>query len=90
MGIVAAIFVVGHLLEGYIFTPRFMGKSLGLHPIWIIFGMLAGGTLLGFTGVLLAIPVTAIIGVLVRSLIRVYLASPLYSSAFIQREKALP
>lgn len=81
VGIIIAIFVVGQMLEGYILTPKLIGTSVGLHPMWIIFGMLAGGALMGFTGVLIAVPVTAIIGVLVRFAVSNYLKSPLYSSA---------
>lgn len=64
--IVAGIFVVGQVLEGNFLTPKLVGDKVGLHPVWVIFGLLAGGTLLGFVGVLLAVPITAAIGVLVR------------------------
>jgi len=76
---VAAIFVFGQTLESYILTPRLVGDRVGLHPVWIIFALLAGGALFGFTGVLLAVPVTAVIGVLVRFSIGRYLESPLYT-----------
>ncbi len=82
---IAIIFVIGQMLEGYILTPRLIGNSVGLHPMWIIFGMLAGGTLMGFLGVMIAIPLTAVIGVLVRFSVRKYLNSPLYASGMIQR-----
>lgn len=85
IGIIFGIFVVGQMLEGYILTPRLIGTSVGLHPMWIIFGMLAGGALMGFVGVLLAVPLTAVIGVLVRLAVRTYLNSPLYSSSTLAR-----
>ena len=76
--IVAAIFVVGQTAESYILTPRLVGGRVGLHPIWIIFSLLAGGALFGLTGVLLAVPVTAVIGVLIRFGVSQYLDSPFY------------
>jgi len=76
---VGVIFVFGQTLESYVLTPRLVGDRVGLHPVWIIFALLAGGALFGFTGVLLAVPVTAVIGVLVRFSISRYLESPLYT-----------
>ncbi len=64
--LVAAVFVVGQFLEGNFVTPKLVGDKIGLHPVWIIFALLAGGTVFGFTGVLLAIPAAAVIGVLSR------------------------
>ena len=77
--IVIAIFLTGQTAESYILTPRMVGGRVGLHPVWIIFALLAGGGLFGFTGVLLAVPVTAVIGVLVRFATGRYLESSLYS-----------
>jgi predicted PurR-regulated permease PerM len=76
--ITLCIFTAGQLLEGYILTPKLVGDKIGLHPLWLIFGMLAGGALFGFVGILLAIPVTAIIGVLIRFAIGRYRESELY------------
>lgn len=76
--IVAGIFVTGQILEGNFLTPKLVGDRVGLHPVWIIFALLAGGALFGFVGLLLAVPVAAAIGVLVRFAISRYLASPLY------------
>lgn len=76
--IVAGIFVTGQVLEGNFLTPKLVGDRVGLHPVWIIFALLAGGALFGFVGLLLAVPVAAAIGVLVRFAISRYLASPLY------------
>ena len=78
VGIVAAIFVVGQALEGNFLTPKLVGDKVGLHPVWIMFALLAGGALLGFVGVLLAVPIAAVIGVLLRFGYGQYLASPLY------------
>ncbi len=76
--IVLGIFLVVHLLEGNVITPKFVGESVGLHPVWIIFALMAGGSLMGFTGMLLAVPVAAVIGVLVRFSLGRYLESPYY------------
>ncbi len=76
--LVAAVFIVGQTLESYVITPRLVGERVGLSPIWIIFAMLAGGALFGFTGVLLALPVAAVTGVVVRFGIEQYLESDLY------------
>jgi len=83
---VAAIFIVGQTAESYILTPKLVGGRVGLHPIWIIFALLAGGALFGFTGVLLAVPVTAVIGVLIRFAIERYLQSPLYDGGKGRRD----
>jgi len=79
IGVVALVFIIGQTAESYILTPRLVGGRIGLHPVWIIFALLAGGTLLGFTGVLLAVPTAAIIGVLLRFGLQRYRNSPLYS-----------
>ena len=60
-------------------APRLLGQQVGLHPLWVMFGVLAGGRLFGFVGVLLAVPVCAVIGVLVRSAMEAYRQSPLYA-----------
>jgi predicted PurR-regulated permease PerM len=75
------IFAVGQVLESYVLTPRFVGKSVGLNPLWIIFGMMAGGALLGFVGVLIAVPATAVLGVLLRFGLNQYQRSSLYHGA---------
>ncbi|SPH18511.1 AI-2 transport protein TqsA [Defluviimonas aquaemixtae] len=78
IGIVAAIFAVGQFLEGNIITPRLVGKSVGLHPVWLLFALSAFGTLFGFVGMLVAVPVAAAIGVLARFGVSQYLDSRLY------------
>ena len=78
IALVAVIFVVGQVIEGNFLTPKLVGDRVGLHPVWIIFALLAGGALFGFLGLLLAVPVAALIGVLVRFSIAQYRASKLY------------
>jgi predicted PurR-regulated permease PerM len=70
---IAAIFLLGQLLEGVFLTPNLVGNKVQLHPAWIMFGLLAGGAIFGLSGVLVAVPVTAVIGVLARAFIREYL-----------------
>ena len=69
---------VGQLLEGNVLAPRLVGASVGLHPVWLMFALFAFGKLFGFTGLLLAVPAAAALGVLIRFFLRQYLASPLY------------
>ena len=80
IAVVAAIFFVGQALEGNVLTPRLVGRSVGLHPVWVIFAILAGGTLFGFVGVLLAVPVAAVVGVGTRFALTRYLDSPYYDA----------
>lgn len=77
-GALGVIFLAGNILEGYILTPRLVGKRVGLHPLWILFAVLAGGCLAGFLGVLVAVPVAAVIGVILRWLNKLYQASSFY------------
>ncbi|MCC7546249.1 MAG: AI-2E family transporter [Burkholderiales bacterium] len=75
-----AVFVVGQVIEGYALTPWLVGDRVGLHPLWVLFAVLAGGALLGFLGVLLAVPAAAVVAVLARHVRRRYLDSALYLS----------
>ncbi len=68
----------GQFLEGNVLSPKLVGASVGLHPVWLMFALLAFGSLFGFTGLIVAVPVAAAIGVLLRFAIRRYRASPLY------------
>jgi len=79
--IVAVIFAVGQFIEGNILSPRLVGSSVGLHPVWLMFALLVAGSLFGFLGLLVAVPVAAAIGVLVRFALGRYLSSPLYTGA---------
>lgn len=77
-GWVMLVFGVGQFIESYFLTPRMVGDRVGLHPIWVIFALMAGGALFGFVGVLLAVPAAAVIGVGVRFALSRYLDSPFY------------
>lgn len=79
IGLVIGIFVFGQFIEGYILSPKLVGDSVGLHPVWLMFALLAFGYLLGFLGLLLAVPLAAAVGVLMRFAIDQYLDSPLYT-----------
>lgn len=72
------VFLIGQLLESYLLTPWLVGDRVGLHPVWVIFAILAFGHLLGLVGVLLAVPLAAVTLVLLRHFVRRYQASGLY------------
>jgi predicted PurR-regulated permease PerM len=72
------IFATGQLIEGNYLTPKLVGESVGLHPIWVIFVLMAGGALLGLLGMIIAVPVAAIIAVLLRHAISQYKQSTYY------------
>src|SRR5690606_39330294 len=76
---VAAVFTVDQLLESMLLTPLLVGDRIVLHPVAVIFAVLAGGQLFGFTGVLLALPVAAVIMVLLRHVHDLYKLSDLYA-----------
>ncbi|KGM30447.1 AI-2E family transporter [Inquilinus limosus] len=76
--LVLGIFLLGQFLEGNFVTPKLVGESVGLHPVWVIFALLAAGSLFGFTGVMLAVPMAAVIGVLTRFALHRYRQSALY------------
>ncbi|ARQ73793.1 AI-2E family transporter [Pseudomonas fragi] len=80
LGIVA-VFMVGQALEGTVLTPLLVGDKIGMHPVAVIFAILAGGELFGFTGVLLALPVAAVIMVLVRHVQDLYKDSQVYKGS---------
>jgi predicted PurR-regulated permease PerM len=69
---------VGQFLEGNVLSPKLVGESIGLHPVWLMFALLAFGQLFGFLGLIIAVPAAAAMGVVARHLIAVYLTSPLY------------
>lgn len=78
IAIIGGIFVVGQVMEGYVLTPRLLGDRIGLHPVWVMFALLAGGALFGFVGIMIAVPAAAAIGVMVRFALDHYLGSSLY------------
>ena len=75
------IFLVGQIMESYFLTPYLVGKRVGLHPVWIIFALLAGGMLAGPLGVLLAVPMAAVLGVLIRHLLKWYRTTDFFKGA---------
>lgn len=78
VGMICLIFLVGQFLEGNILYPKLVGSSIGVHPVWLMFSLFAVAILFGTIGVLLAVPIVAIIGVLVRFAIRKYREGSLY------------
>jgi predicted PurR-regulated permease PerM len=77
--LVCGVFAVGQLLEGYVLVPKLVGDKIGLHPVAVMFAVLAGGYLFGFLGVLLALPAASVFMVLLRYLIERYRLSELYN-----------
>lgn len=85
---VLAVFGIGQVLEGYVLTPRLVGESVGLNAVWVMFALMAGASLLGFVGLLLAVPVAAIIGVLIRFAVSRYKNSLLYDDQSVTSASA--
>lgn len=79
IAVVLGVYLVGQFVEGNVLSPKLVGDSVGLHPLWIMFALFAFGYLFGFAGLLIAIPLAAAIGVLARFGLRQYLASPIYT-----------
>ncbi len=90
IALVLAVFAVGQGLEGWILTPNWVGRSVGLHPVWLLFSLFAFGSLFGFVGMLVAVPAAASIGVLARYALEQYLASPLHDDGFDADEPGRP
>ncbi len=78
IAIIAGIYLFGQFIEGNVLSPKLVGERVNLHPVWIIFALFAGGALYGFMGVLIAVPVAAALGVLIRFAIARYKNSFLY------------
>jgi predicted PurR-regulated permease PerM len=78
--IIAGIFAVGQILEGFVLTPKLVGSKVGLHPVWVIFAIMAGGELGGFVGMLIALPVMTVINVILPEVVKYW---------FKQRENTL-
>jgi predicted PurR-regulated permease PerM len=75
---VAGVFLFGQLVEGNYLTPKLVGDSVGLHPVWLMFALSAFGSAMGFTGLLIAVPAAAVIGVLIRFGLELYKQGRLY------------
>lgn len=73
------VFVIGQILEGYVLTPKLVGQKVGLHPVWVIFALFSGGALFGFVGILIAVPTAAVIGIVIRHLLKWYHTTALYN-----------
>jgi predicted PurR-regulated permease PerM len=72
------IFVVGQFIENYILAPKLVGEAIGLHPVWLMFALVAFGSLFGFVGILVAVPLAGVVGVLIRFGLSLYFQSTLY------------
>tara|TARA_R110000851_G_scaffold96422_3_gene209287 strand:- start:23 stop:1228 length:1206 start_codon:yes stop_codon:yes gene_type:complete len=81
IGLVAGIFVVGQIVEGNFLTPKLVGDSVGLHPVWLILALSVFGSLFGFVGMLAAVPIAAALGVIARFATEQYRQSELYKGA---------
>jgi predicted PurR-regulated permease PerM len=73
-----AVVSIGLFLDGNVLSPRLVGASVGLHPVWLMFALFAFGALFGFVGMIVAVPVAAAMGVMLRFLARRYRASDYY------------
>ncbi|MDB5648852.1 MAG: hypothetical protein JWL62_372, partial [Hyphomicrobiales bacterium] len=90
LALVFGVIGTGQFLEGNILTPKLVGASVGLHPVWLMLALLGFGSLFGFTGLILAVPIAATVGVILRFGLRNYLASPLYLGHAAQRTLSAP
>ncbi|MGE3871800.1 MAG: AI-2E family transporter [Parvibaculaceae bacterium] len=88
--IVIGIFVTGQFVESNFLSPYLVGNRIGLHPVWLMFALFAFGYLFGFVGLLLAVPLAAAVGVLVRFALQQYLKSPLYLGVPTREKTAEP
>jgi predicted PurR-regulated permease PerM len=88
IGIVAGIFVAGQFIEGNFLTPKLVGGSVGLHPVWLIFALSVFGSLFGFVGMLVAVPLAAVLGVLTRFAVGRYKQGILYRGQAMERAAA--
>lgn len=78
VALIGGIFITGQIVEGNFLTPKLVGDSVGLHPLWIFFALMAGGALFGIVGMLIAVPVAAVFSVIFAFLIQQYKKSPYY------------
>ena len=87
IGLIAGIFFVGQIVDGYVLQPKLIGERVGLHPVWLMFSLLAFGALFGFVGLMVAVPASASIAVLVRYAISRYLDSDLYHGYPVDKDE---
>ena len=90
IAMVIAIFAAGQFIEGNVLSPKLVGRSVGLHPVWLMFALFAFGYVFGFVGLLLAVPMAAAAGVLSRFALRQYLGSRLYLGSRAPMPEATP
>lgn len=88
IGLVALIFVIGQVVEGNFLTPKLVGSSVGLHPVWLLLALSVFGALFGFVGMLVAVPVAAALGVIARFAVDQYMDSRLYRGSADQDRDA--
>src|SRR5690606_14575183 len=79
IAVVIGIFLFGQAIEGNVLAPKLVGRSVGLHPVWVMFALFAFGYLFGFVGLLIAVPLAAALAVLARFALRRYIESSLYT-----------
>ncbi|MFZ4689056.1 MAG: AI-2E family transporter [Polymorphobacter sp.] len=79
IGLVLGVFFVGQILESSVLTPNLIGNRIGLHPVWVLFAVFAGGEVAGLAGVFFAVPVAAVLGVVVRHALAHYRSSHFYT-----------
>ncbi len=78
LAVLGVVFIAGQAVEGYFLTPKLVGERIGLHPVWVVFALMAGGALFGFVGVLIAMPAAAVVGVLMQFAIDRYRSSRMF------------
>lgn len=78
VALVAGVFLAGQAVESNLITPRIVGRSVGLHPVWVLFAIAVFGSIFGFVGLLVAVPLAAAAGVLIRHAVTLYQHSQLY------------
>jgi putative permease len=76
---ILVLFVIAHIIEGYILTPQIIGDKIGLHPVWIIFSVFAAGSVFGFVGIVFAIPIAGVIKILLFNMIEYYKSTKIYN-----------
>jgi predicted PurR-regulated permease PerM len=90
IALIIGIFAAGQFIEGNFLSPKLVGGSIGLHPVWLMFALFAFGYVFGFVGLLLAVPMAAAAGVLVRYALTRYLNSRLYTGAHVEVAEPRP
>lgn len=81
------VFIFGQFIEGHFLSPKLVGDSVGLHPVWLMFALFAFGYLFGFVGMLLAVPLAAAVGVLSRFALNQYLSSKIYEGKTVDKKR---